>query len=91
MKEIENANATRGNVYTIQTTQIHRTPFKLTNNKQEGKTSIRMIEFSRMREQETSTSRIFVRLNVVDYKRARQSRRQLVVIQLALCEVAVVV
>ena len=44
------------------------------------------IEFSRRREYEPFASRMFVRLIVFEYKRARQSRRA-VVIQSALCEV----
>ena len=44
------------------------------------------VEFSRRREQEPSASRKFVRLNVLDYKRTRQSMWQSVVIQPALCE-----
>ena len=44
------------------------------------------IEFSRRREQEPSASRTFVRLNVLDYK--KQSRRNSIRIQSALCEVA---
>ena len=46
------------------------------------------IDFSRRREHERSTSRRFVRLIVLGYKRARQSRQLVVRIQLALCEVA---
>ena len=47
------------------------------------------IEFSRNREHERFTSRTFVRLFVLDYKKARQSRRWVVVkIPSALCEVA---
>ena len=46
------------------------------------------IEFSRRREQEPSASRTFVRPIVLDNKRARQSRGQLVRIQSVLCEVA---
>ena len=45
------------------------------------------IEFSRRREREHSTSRTFVRLKVLDYKRARQGRRQSVRFQSDLCEV----
>ena len=44
------------------------------------------IEFSRRREHERSTSKTFVIQIVLDYKRARQSRRDLVVIQSVLCE-----
>ena len=46
------------------------------------------IEFSRRREHELSVLRTFVKLIMFDYKRARQSRRQSVRIQSALCEVA---
>ena len=46
------------------------------------------IEFSRRREHERSTSRTFVRLIVLDYKSARQSRQRVVRILSALCEVA---
>ena len=45
-------------------------------------------EFSRRREHEPSTARTFVRLIMSDYKRIRQSRRQVVRIQSNLCEVA---
>ena len=46
-------------------------------------------DLSRRREQKPSTSRTFVRLNVLDYKRARQSRRESVLIQSALWQAAV--
>ena len=46
------------------------------------------MEFSRRREHERFTSRTFVTLFVLDYKRARQSRRRVVRIQSVLCEVA---
>ena len=46
------------------------------------------IKFSWRREQKLSASRTFVRLNVLDYKRAIQSKRQSVRIHSALCEVA---
>ena len=46
-------------------------------------------EFSRRRERESSALRTFVRLFVLNYKRARQSRQQPVGIQSALCEVEV--
>ena len=46
------------------------------------------IEFLRRQEHEHSTSITFVALILLDYKRARQSRRVVVKIQSALCEVA---
>ena len=46
------------------------------------------MEFSRRREHEPFALRTFVRLIVLDYTRARQSRRQPVRIQSTLCEVA---
>ena len=48
--------------------------------------SVVALEFSRRGEHKTSTSRTFVRLIVLDYKRARQSTRQAERIQSALCE-----
>ena len=45
------------------------------------------IEFQRKRQHERSTSRTFVRLFVLDYKTARQSRRRAPRIQSVLCEV----
>ena len=48
-------------------------------------------EFPRKREQEPSASRMDIRLNVLDYKREKQSRRESVVIQSALHVAAVVV
>ena len=94
VKEIDDDNATRGNVYTIHTTQIHtNTPHLETkNNKHEGKKmrdkygnayiQAVAIEFSRRRE------RMFCRLKACVYKMARQSGQVSVVIQLALSEVA---
>ena len=46
------------------------------------------VEFSRSWEQERSTLRTFVILIVLNYKRAKQSKRRVVRIQSALCEVA---
>ena len=46
------------------------------------------IEFTRRREHEPSISTTFVKLFVLHYKRARQSRQQSVKTQTALCEVA---
>ena len=46
------------------------------------------IEFSRRREHEPSTLRTFVRLFLLDYKRAKQSRQPAVRLQSVLCEVA---
>ena len=45
------------------------------------------IEFSRRREQESSASRTFVKLIVLDYRRTIQSRRESEKILSALCEV----
>ena len=45
------------------------------------------IEFWRRQERGPTASRTFVRLFVLDYKTERQSRRQSVRIQSALCEV----
>ena len=44
------------------------------------------IEFSKKQEREPSTLRIFRRLKMYAYKKPRQSRRQAVSIQSALCE-----
>ena len=98
------ANATRHNLYIIHKTQIHtnkyieHNPSKLTTTsmREKGQASMRIhkqqvvaIVFSRRRERECSASRTFVRLIVLNYKRARQSRLKTVVrIQSALCEVA---
>ena len=46
------------------------------------------VEFSRKREHQYFISRTFVRLIVLNYKRARQDRRQSVRMQSTLCEVA---
>ena len=45
------------------------------------------IELLRKRKHECSTSRTFVRLFLLDYKRAKQSKRRVVRIQSTLCEV----
>ena len=47
-----------------------------------------LLEFSRKREHKPSPSIMFVRLFVLAYKRARESKRQSVRNQSALCEVA---
>ena len=49
------------------------------------------IEFSKKQEHEHSTSRTFVTLSAQDCKKARQSRRQALVIQSVLCEVVLYV
>ena len=43
------------------------------------------VDLSRKREEEPSISTTVVRLNILDYKKARQSRQQAEVIQSALC------
>ena len=98
MKEIDNenttkSNATRDNVYTIRTTQIHAKkyieydPSKPTQP-QTTNSCDRVLETQKP---EPSASRMFVKLIVLVYKRARQSGRQSVRIQSTLCEVVVVV
>ena len=47
-----------------------------------------VIEFWKSREREPSASRTFARLNVLDYKSARQSRRESVRFQSVFCKVA---
>ena len=46
------------------------------------------LEFSRRRDHPPYASKTFVRMNVLDFKKARQSRQQSVRIQSVLCEVA---
>ena len=99
-KEIDNQNATKrelDNKQCVHNAQLHTSKYIEHISNKPTTTSIRYrqvcgcilaIEFSRRREGEPSASRKFIRLIVLDYKSARQSRQQSVVIQKTLCKVA---
>ena len=92
-------NVTSGNEYTIHATLIHRSTTsrreKWIDECANAQTSmcaectnnvVVTSEFSLRRDHEPSTPRTFIKLFVLDYKRSRQRRQQLVVIQSVLYE-----
>ena len=72
------------NTYTL---MINASNTKANNNKHEEKTNRHIqtvaTDFSRSRESEHSNSGMFIRLNVVDYKRAEQSDQGREVVEIA--------
>ena len=87
--EIENTNATRGNVHTIHKYTLTDTLNILQTNKQKQAWGKDKYENAHIQAVAIEFSTTFVWLILLDYKRAIQSTRQSVRIQLALCEIAI--